>query len=163
MSDFKPNKNEFVDLVYTIRKKRVMLDQDLAKMFGVETRVLNQQVKRNIDKFPASYMFQLTAEEFKDLKYNMRSQSVISSWGGRRYAPYAFTDRGVLMLANVLPSKKAAKLSLHIVDTFVEIKNILAENQLLKTKIDKLEKEAAKKNKVIQTFYAILLELNKKT
>ncbi len=136
-----------------------MLDKDLAAMYDVETRILNQQVKRHIDKFPKSFMFQLTDAEFKNLK----SQNVISSgWGGRRYAPYAFTEKGVLMLANVLPSKMAAKVSVHIVDTFVEIKNILAENRELKKRIQQLEKESARKNKVIQTFYHILEELNKK-
>jgi len=136
-----------------------MLDKDLAAMYKVETRVLNQQVKRHIDKFPKSFMFQLTDTEFKNLK----SQNVISSgWGGRRYAPYAFTEKGILMLANVLPSKRAAKVSLHIVDTFVEIKNILVENKELMKRIQQLEEESARKNKVIQTFYHILEELNKK-
>jgi len=158
----KKSDNEFIDLVYTIRNKRVMLDQDLAKMYDVETRILNQQVKRNIEKFPETFRFQLTKEEFKDFKDNLTSQNVISSWGGRRYTPYAFTEKGVLMLANVLPSKKAAKFSIHIVETFVEIKNILAENKELKLRIKKLEKDAAGKNKVIQTFYHILQELNKK-
>jgi len=99
----KKSDNEFIDLVYTIRNKRVMLDQDLAKMYDVETRILNQQVKRNIEKFPETFRFQLTKEEFKDFKDNLTSQNVISSWGGRRYTPYAFTEKGVLMLANVLP------------------------------------------------------------
>lgn len=162
MASLKKRDNEYVNLVYTIRNKRVMLDQDLAKMYEVETRILNQQVKRNIEKFPETFRFQLTKEEFKDFKENLTSQNVISSWGGRRYAPYAFTEKGVLMLANVLPSKKAAKFSIHIVETFVEIKNILAENKELKSRIQKLEKDAAEKNKVIQTFYHILQELNKK-
>lgn len=162
MANIKKSDTEYVDLVYTIRNKRVMLDHDLAKMYEVETRILNQQVKRNIEKFPDTFRFQLTKEEFKNFKENLTSQKVISSWGGRRYAPYAFTEKGVLMLANVLPSKKAAKFSIHIVETFVEIKNILSENKALKSRIQKLEKEAAEKNKVIQTFYHILQELNKK-
>ena len=129
MASINKSDNEYVDLVYTIRNKRVMLDQDLAKMYEVETRILNQQVKRNIKKFPETFRFQLTKEEFKDFKENLTSQNVISSWGGRRYAPYAFTEKGVLMLANVLPSKKAAKFSIHIVETFVmeRIRKIIAK------------------------------------
>ncbi len=144
MASIKKSDNKYVNLVYTIRNKRVMLDQDLAKMHEVETRILNQQVKRNIEKFPDTFRFQLTKEEFKYFKENLTSQNVISSWGGRRYAPYAFTEKGVLMLANVLPSKKAAKFSIHIVETFVEIKNILTENKHIKTRIQQIEKEASK-------------------
>jgi hypothetical protein len=89
--------------IYLIRGQKVMLDRDLAELYGVETRRLNEQVKRNIDRFPADFMFQLNQEEFKILK----SQFATSSWGGRRKLPFAFTEHGVLMLSSVLNSDKA--------------------------------------------------------
>ncbi len=141
--------------VYTIRNQRVMLDQDLAEIYGVETRVVNQQVKRNINKFPEDFMFRLTKKEYEDLK----SQNVTSSWGGRRTLPYAFTEKGTVMLANVIRSKKADDVSVLVVRVFTELRNILAENKSLKKHIEKLEKEAAEKDKVIKTFYYVLNEL----
>lgn len=152
-----------ISLVYTIRYQRVILDQDMAKLFGVETRVVNQQMKRHKDKFDDDFVFRLTKKEFSALKSSiLKSQTVISSWGGRRYPPYAFTEKGMIMLANVLRSKTAAEVSKLVVRTFVEVKNILAENKSLKKRIEKLEKEAKKNNQIIQTFYHVLAELNKK-
>lgn len=87
-----------------------MLDADLAELYGVEVRVLVQAVKRNLDRFPEDFMFQLTKEEFSSL----RSQIVISSWGGRRYPPYAFTEQGVAMLSSVLRSKRAVRVNIEI-------------------------------------------------
>jgi len=154
---------KIINLVYTIRKQRVMLDQDLAILFGVETRVVNQQVKRHKDKFDNDFIFQLTKNEFSELKSSiLKSQNVTSSWGGRRYPPYAFTEKGMIMLANVLRSPKASEVSKLVVRTFVEVKNILAENKSLKERIEKLEKEAKRNNQIIQTFYHVLAELNKK-
>lgn len=144
-------------LVYTIRNSRVMLDQDLADIYGVETRVVNQQVKRNKDRFPPDFMFRLTKEEYDNLK----SQNVSSSWGGRRALPYAFTERGVVQLANVLRSGKAVEVSVLVVRVFTELRKILTENKSLKKEIEKLEKEAAEKDQIIQTFYYVLNEINK--
>ena len=93
--------------IYLIREQKVMLDNDLAELYQVETRRLNEQVKRNIDRFPEDFMFQLTQEEFENLK----SQNATSSWGGRRKLPYAFTEHGVLMLSSVLNSKRADRKS----------------------------------------------------
>jgi phage regulator Rha-like protein len=164
-----PSKKEITDiaqvvnLVYSIRNQRVMLDQDLAQLYGVETRVVNQQVKRNINKFDEDFMFRLTDEEFSTLKsQNLKSQNVISSWGGRRYPPYAFTEKGVIMLANVVRSKTADDVSKHVVRTFTEVNRILKENRQLKQQIEKLEKEAADQNKVIQTLYHVLAEIKRK-
>ena len=97
--------------IYYIREQKVMLDSDLAELYEVETRVLNQQVKRNLDRFPEDFMFQLSEKEWETLK----SQSTAPSWGGRRKAPYAFTEHGVLMLSSVLNSKKSiAVTSCHV-------------------------------------------------
>ena len=102
--------------IYLIRKQKVMLDMDLSELYGVETRILVQAVKRNIERFLSDFMFQLTDEEFNNLK----SQIVISSWGGlRRAAPYAFTEQGVAMFSDVLRSKRAVKVNIEIMRTFV--------------------------------------------
>ena len=96
------------NMIYEIRGYKVMLDSDLATLYEVETRTLNQAVKRNIDRFPNDFMFQLTKDEFKNLK----SQIVTSSWGGARKLPYAFTEQGVAMLSGVLKSKKAIEANI---------------------------------------------------
>lgn len=97
-----------VDKIYNIREHKVMLDSDLATLYGIETKVLNQAVRRNFERFPADFMFQLTKTEFENLK----SQFVTSSWGGRRTLPYVFTEHGVLMLSSVLNSKKAIQVNI---------------------------------------------------
>ena len=94
--------------IYVIREKKVILDSDLAELYDVETRRLNEQVKRNVDRFPADFMFQLSQEEFENLK----SQFATSSWGGRRKLPYAFTEQGVAMLSGVLHSDRAIKVNI---------------------------------------------------
>ena len=91
--------------IYNIRNKKILLDSDIAMLYGVETRRLNEQVKRNITRFPSDFMFQLSNDEFE----NLRSQFATSSWGGRRSPPYAFTEHGVLMLSSVLNSEKQLK------------------------------------------------------
>ena len=104
--------------IYEVRGYKVMLDFDLAEIYEVLTKALNQSVKRNIDRFPPDFMFQLTNEEFN----NLRSQFVTSSWGGSRYLPYAFTEHGVTMLASVLKSKRAIDANLQIVRAFVALR-----------------------------------------
>jgi len=104
--------------IYEIHGLRVMLDFDLAEMYGVETRVLNQAVKRNIQRFPFDFMFQLTSLEFEILT----SQFVTSSWGGHRKLPYAFTEHGVTMLASVLRSDKAIDINIQIVRAFIALR-----------------------------------------
>ena len=108
--------------IYVIRGQKIMLDSDLANLYAVETKVLNQAVNRNIDRFPEDFMFQLADSEWETL----RSQFVTSkeSKGGRRYNPYVFTEYGVLMLSNVLNSKKAVAVSIQIVRVFAKLKEI---------------------------------------
>jgi ORF6N domain. len=122
--------------IYTIRGQRVMLDRDLAEMYSVETRVLNQAVRRNIDRFPDDFMFQLTDKEFRELKSqiemsneNLKSQIVTSSWGGVRKLPYAFTELGVAMLSSVLKSKTAIQINMGIMRAFVTIRQALTNPQ----------------------------------
>lgn len=124
------------NLIYTIRDSQVMLDSDLAELFQLETRVLNQAVKRNIDRFPLKYRFQLTEEEYD----NLISQFVISSLhGGRRKKPYVFTEQGVAMLSAVLKSDIAIKVSLQIIDAFVEMRKILNNNHSLFQRVSNIE------------------------
>jgi len=121
-----------------VRGQKVMLDRDLASLYGVKTRVLVQAVKRNIERFPEDFMFQLTSDEFEIL----RSQSVISrQWGGRRYPPYVFTEQGVAMLSSVLRSKRAVRVNIEIMRTFVRLRRMLASHEELARQLDALEKK----------------------
>jgi len=106
-------------LIIEVRGRQVMLDEDLAKIYQVETRALNQAVKRNIARFPKEFMFQLTREEFQNLK----SQIVTSSWGGRRKLPIAFTEHGVVMLSSVLNSKIATQINISVVNAFIAMRH----------------------------------------
>ena len=131
--------------ILLIRNQKVMLDADLAALYGVETKVLVQAVKRNIDRFPADFMFQLTKQEFDDL----RSQTVTSSWGGRRYPPYAFTEQGVSMLSSVLRSKRAIQVNIEIMRAFVQLRRMLASHADLARKLSSLEKKYDAQFKVV--------------
>lgn len=124
--------------IFLIRNQKVMLSFDLAELYGVEPRVLVQAVKRNIERFPEDFMFQLSRQEFGDLK----SQIVISSWGGiRRATPYAFTEQGVAMLSGVLKSPRAVKVNVEIMRAFVRLRRLLSSNEELSRKLDALEKK----------------------
>ncbi len=125
--------------IYTIRGKQVMIDRDLAVLYGVETRVINQAVKRNLERFPESFSFFLVEEELE----NLRSQTVISSleYGGRRYAVRIFTEQGVAMLSAVLRSDTAIKISIRIMNAFVEMRKLIANNTLVFQRLDTLEQK----------------------
>jgi len=107
---------EIKNLIYSIRGKQVMLDSDLASLYQVETKNLNKAVKRNIERFPASFCFQLTEEEFENLRFQFGTSSL--KYGGRRYLPYVFTEQGVAMLSAVLRSEIAVKVSVEIMEAF---------------------------------------------
>ena len=132
--------------ILLIRNQKVILDTDLATLYGVDTKVLVQAVKRNIDRFPQDFMFQLSQEEFAIL----RSQSVTSSdWGGRRYPPYAFTEQGVAMLSSVLRSSRAIRVNIEIMRAFIRLRQILASHVELARKLDALEKKYDAQFKVV--------------
>ena len=122
--------------ILAIRGQRVILDEELARLYGVSTRAFNQAVKRNEDRFPVDFMFQLTLEEAALLK----SQSVTSSWGGRRKLPYAFTEHGAVQAANVLRSARAITMSVHIVRAFVRMREALAGHRDLARRLQGLER-----------------------
>lgn len=125
-------------LIRVIRGQKVMLDTDLAALYEVETRILNQAVRRNLDRFPADFMFQLSAEEAESL----RSQIVISNVGrgGRRFLPYAFTEHGVVMLSSVLRSPRAVQMNIFIARAFVRLREIISSNKDLAVRIERLER-----------------------
>ena len=132
--------------IYLLRRQKVMLSPDLAELYQVEPRALIQAVKRNIERFPQDFMFQLTKEEFANLK----SQFVISSWGGlRRAYPYAFTEQGVAMLSSVLNSPRAIKVNIEIMRAFVRLRRMLASHAELARKLDALEKKYDSQFKVV--------------
>ena len=139
--------------IYQIRGERVMLDFDLAELYEVETRVLKQAVRRNLDRFPEDFMFELSKEEYD----NLTSQNVISSHGGRRYMPFAFTEQGVAMLSSVLKSKKAVQVNISIIRAFVVLRQHLADYKDLKEAIAVLEKEMNTKFKDINQALHYLL------
>lgn len=123
--------------IFLMRGQRVMLDADLAELYEVETRRLNEQVRRNSDRFPEDFMFQLTDEEFANLK----SQFATSSWGGRRKLPFVFTEHGAIMAASVLNSPRAVEASVQVVRAFVRLRQMLASNAELSRKLVALEKK----------------------
>lgn len=150
--------------IYMIRGHRVMLDSDLAELYEVETKRLNEQIKRNSERFPASFMFQLTLEE-----EFLRSQIATSkipkeNRGGRRYAINAFTEHGILMLANVLRSKRAIAASIQIIEEFVRLRQFAAINVEIAAKIKKLEKSVRENSSDIKLiFNTINTMLNPRT
>ncbi len=122
--------------IIVLRSEKVMLDRDLADLYGVETMHLNQAVARNFDRFPADFMFQLTEQEFADLKFHFGT----STWGGTRKLPRAFTEQGVAMLSSVLRSKRAVQVNILIMRAFVSMRQMLSEHKDLAKRIDNLEK-----------------------
>lgn len=145
-----------IDKIHLIRGQKVMLDRDLAELYGVETKRLKEQVNRNPDRFPARYMFELTIEENETL----RSQNATLKRGAHsKYLPYAFTEHGVLMLANVLKSKSAIEMSLKIIDVFIKMREMLLTHKDILLKLEQLEQQVTKNNDDIQLIFAALKEL----
>lgn len=144
-----------VSKIYYIRGYKVMLDEDLAELYQVPTRQLNQQIKRNIERFPEDFMFQLTDEEFKNLK----SQFVTSSWGGRRKLPSAFTEHGVLMLSSVLSSKRAVAVNIQIMRIYTKLRELLLTHKNILLKLEQLERQVVQNSEDIQVIFRALKEL----
>jgi len=143
--------------ILSIRGQKVILDKDLAYLYGVETRTLVQAVKRNIGRFPTDFMFQLSTEEFSSL----RSQIVISKMGrgGRRYPPYAFTEHGAIMVASVLNSERAIEISVYVVRAFVRLREYFSTHKELVNKLKELEKKLDIHDEAIQSVIAAIRQL----
>lgn len=132
--------------IYLIRGQKVMLDADLAALYGVETKHLTRAVQRNRERFPADFMLQLSKEEFAHLRCQIGTSR---SWGGRRYTPYAFTEQGVAMLSSVLRSHRAVRVNIEIMRAFVRLRHLLASHQELADKLDALENKYDGQFKVV--------------
>jgi phage regulator Rha-like protein len=137
--------------IYLIRGEKVMLDSDLAELYGVETGALVRAVKRNSKRFPEDFSFQLTDEEFENLRCQIGTSS---RWGGRRYPPYAFTEQGVAMLSSVLHSDRAVEVNVAIIRTFVRLREILATHRDVARKVDEHDRQIAALFSAVQKLLA---------
>lgn len=152
--------NIVVNKIYELRGLKVMLDSDLAELYGVETKRLNEQVGRNPDRFPEDFMFQLTDQEW----LNLKSQFATSSWGGRRKLPFVFTEHGILMLSSVLNSKQAIQVNIQIVRIFSCIRQFIIDSGELKLEIEAIKQKVSNQDKNIELVFTYLDKLiDKKT
>ena len=136
---------QIANKIYLIRNTKVMLDRDLAELYGVENKALNQAVKRNIKRFPDDFMFQLTYQEVTHLK----SQFVTSSWGGIRKMPYAFTEQGVAMLSRILNSDRAIAVNIQIMRTFTRLRRMLLDNEDLRKELEDLKQVSEERFRIV--------------
>lgn len=144
--------------IYLIRGQKVMLDKDLADLYGVKTFNLNKAVKRNISRFPQDFMFQLTKEEADSLRFQI-GMSKIEGRGGRRYLPYAFTEQGVAMLSSVLKSERAVQVNIAIMRAFVKLREILSTHKELAHKLAELEQKIEKHDEEIKAVFDAIRQL----
>ena len=151
------NKN-IEECIYTIRGEQVMLDSDVAYFFGIETKNLNKQMKRNVNRFPDDFCFQLNSNEFK----NLRFQNATSNYGGRRYLPYVYTEEGIIALAGVIKSDVASKMSVEIARKFIQMRKFILENGDTLLALAKLQNRQIEfENKTNQKFDEILMSISK--
>ena len=148
------NPESIEQLIFMIRGQKVMLDRDLAELYGVETKQLKRAVRRKITRFPKDFMFELSKEEFE----NLRSHFGTSSWGGTRYPPMAFTEQGVAMLSSVLNSERAAQVNIEIVRAFVRLRQMLSAHKDLERRLDALEERYDEQFKVVFDAIRALME-----
>jgi hypothetical protein len=141
--------------IYLIRKQKVMLDKDLSELYAVETKQLKRQVRRNLERFPEDFMFELSQEEFD----NLRSQFGTSSWGGSRYIPMAFTEQGVAMLSSVLNSPTAIKVNIQIIRVFTKIREMLTDTLSMKLELEEIKKKLSNHTQNIELVFNYLDEL----
>ena len=139
--------------IYLIRAQKVMLDRDLALLYNIETKNLNKAVKRNLNRFPKDFMFQLNKNEFKNLKFQFGT----SRWGGTRKLPYVFTEHGIAMLSSVLNSDRAIAVNIQIIRTFIKLRQLLGTHKDLLEKIEKMEKGYDRQFRIV---FDIIRELN---
>ena len=157
MGNYHIHEERVISKVYIIRKQRVMLDSDLAELYGVETKQLKRAVRRNSKRFPDDFMFELTKEEFEIL----RSQYGTSSWGGVRYAPMSFTEQGVAMLSSILNSERAILVNIQIIRIFTKMREMLSTHKELLFKMNKLEKKVSNQDENIKSVFDYLKQFIK--
>jgi hypothetical protein len=146
-----------ISKIYALREQKVMLDSDLAELYRVETRVLNQQVKRNQERFPDDFMFQLTEDEWENLK----SQKATSSWGGRRTLPFVFTEQGVAMLSSVLNSSVAIKVNIQIIRVFTKMREMILTHKDLLLEMEEIRKKVGDQDEKIELIFNYLKQFVK--
>lgn len=144
--------------IYLIREQKVMVDSDLAELYQVQTKLLKRQVRRNKERFPDDFMFELTKDEFD----NLRSQFGTSRWGGSRYIPMVFTEQGVAMLSSVLNSSRAIAVNIRIIRVFTKTREMLTDNLNIKLEIEEIKKNLSNQNKNIELVFQYLDELIEK-
>ena len=149
---------KILNRIYVVRNQKIMLDEDLAQMYRVETRRLNEQVKRNLNRFPKDFMFTLTEKEYENLK----SQNATSSWGGRRKLPNAFAEQGVAMLSSILNSDVAIEVNIRIIRVFTKLREYALTHKEILVQLAKLEKEVKGNSKDIENIFMVLKELIEK-
>ncbi|MCZ8168355.1 MAG: ORF6N domain-containing protein [Flavobacterium sp.] len=154
-NSMRPNET-VLDKIYVIRNQKVLLDRDLAQLYGIETKRLNEAVKRNLSRFPDDFMFQLNDVEFETLK----SQFATSSWGGNRKRPFAFTEHGILMLSSVIHSELAISVNIQIMRLFTQMRQRIMEHSEVQEKIHLLEQKVENHDKNIELVFSYLDELN---
>jgi len=150
--------HKILNKIYVIRGEKVMLDRDLAEMYGVETKVFNQSLKRNKERFPKDFMFTLSEKEWG----NLRSQFVTSSWGGIRYRPNVFTEQGVAMLSSILNSKTAIEVNIRVIRVFTKLREFALTQKEILLQLAKLEKEVKGNSKDIENIFIVMKELIEK-
>jgi hypothetical protein len=151
---------DLLGMIHIIRGQRVMLDSDLAQLYGVETKALNQAVGRNLARFPTDFMFQLTVEEGRGLRYHFGTSNLEGRRGGRRYRPYAFTEQGVAMLSSVLRSPRAIAVNVEIMRAFVRLRELISTHADLASKIARLEKKYDRRFRVVFEAIRQLMEVS---
>lgn len=152
MSELTTPTDSFISQIYHIRGQRVMLDADLAEVYGVSTSRLNEQVKRNMKRFPPEFMFQLNKTEFD----NLISQNATSSWGGRRKLPFAFTEHGAVMAASVLNTDAAVQASIYVVKAFVQMRNMVGMYRELEQRLSELEAQFGEQGEKIEGILEVI-------
>ena len=164
MNEIMVNEESIKAKIYTVRDLQVMLDSDLAELYGVESKRLNEQVKRNIERFPENFRFQLSEEEYQNLRSqiatsisdNYCTQIITIEHGGRRYLPYVFTEQGVSMLSAVLKSKIAVQVSIQIIEAFVNMRKFISNNALIFQRLETLENKQSKNDEKFNKLFEAL-------
>jgi len=153
---------QIVSRILLVRGQKVILDADLAALYGVRTKRFNEQVRRNRDRFPADFMFRLTNQEFNNLRSQFATSSSgrrQTSWGGQRYLPFAFTEHGAIMAATILNTPRATEVSVFVVRAFVRLKEMVAANRELAKKLDELERRVSHHDEAITDIVRAIREL----
>ncbi|MBU6231852.1 MAG: ORF6N domain-containing protein [Patescibacteria group bacterium] len=143
--------------IFFIRGQKVMLDSDLAMLYGVSTKYLNQTVRRNLSRFPSDFMFQIKEEELESLRLQFATSKI--GRGGRRYSPYAFTEHGVAMISSILHSSRAVEMNILIIRTFIKLREILSSNRELAAEVELLKREQDSQSEHIKKIYKIIARL----